>query len=180
MSVILMTTLFYKALILQGEIWCWSRLRWYVTRDDLQRRFTAQHSIAMLEQCCNHSKQCCNNTVMLCCAENRHRESSRVTSPRFLRKVRCCHKAITVSDKGYMPETQGRPHMCFSYCLRGKIVEWCLILNCHCTFSGIELSNDSNYSLGYAHKTRLWYLSKFFFDEYSGNFKRFRSSWPLV
>ena len=24
MSVILMTTLFYKALILQGEIWCWS------------------------------------------------------------------------------------------------------------------------------------------------------------
>ena len=26
MSVILMTTLFYKALILQGEIWCWSLL----------------------------------------------------------------------------------------------------------------------------------------------------------
>ena len=26
MSVILMTTLFYKALILQGEIWCWSIL----------------------------------------------------------------------------------------------------------------------------------------------------------
>ena len=26
MSVILMTTLFYKALILQGEIWCWSPL----------------------------------------------------------------------------------------------------------------------------------------------------------
>ena len=25
-SVILMTTLFYKALILQGEIWCWSLL----------------------------------------------------------------------------------------------------------------------------------------------------------
>ena len=24
MPVILMTTLFYKALILQGEIWCWS------------------------------------------------------------------------------------------------------------------------------------------------------------
>ena len=24
MSVILMTTVFYKALILQGEIWCWS------------------------------------------------------------------------------------------------------------------------------------------------------------
>ena len=26
MSVILMTNLFYKALILQGEIWCWSLL----------------------------------------------------------------------------------------------------------------------------------------------------------
>ena len=26
MSVILMTTLFYKVLILQGEIWCWSLL----------------------------------------------------------------------------------------------------------------------------------------------------------
>ena len=26
MSVILMTTLYYKALILQGEIWCWSLL----------------------------------------------------------------------------------------------------------------------------------------------------------
>ena len=26
MSIILMTTLFYKALILQGEIWCWSLL----------------------------------------------------------------------------------------------------------------------------------------------------------
>ena len=26
MSIILMTTMFYKALILQGEIWCWSLL----------------------------------------------------------------------------------------------------------------------------------------------------------
>ena len=26
MSIILMATLFYKALILQGEIWCWSLL----------------------------------------------------------------------------------------------------------------------------------------------------------
>ena len=29
-----------------------------VTRDDSQRRFLVQHSIAMLEQCCNNSKQC--------------------------------------------------------------------------------------------------------------------------
>ena len=27
MSVFLVTTLFYKALILQGEIWCWSLLK---------------------------------------------------------------------------------------------------------------------------------------------------------
>ena len=40
-----------------------------VTRDDSQRRFLAQHSVAMLEQCCNHSKQCRNNVVMLCCAK---------------------------------------------------------------------------------------------------------------
>ena len=52
-----------------------------VTRDDSQRRFLAQHSVAMLEQCCNHSKQCRNNVATLCCAKNRPCESSRVTSP---------------------------------------------------------------------------------------------------
>ena len=31
-----------------------------VTRNDLQRRFLAEHSVAMLEQCCSYSKQCCN------------------------------------------------------------------------------------------------------------------------
>ena len=31
-----------------------------VTRDDSPRRFLAQHSAAMLGQCCNHSQQCCN------------------------------------------------------------------------------------------------------------------------
>ena len=31
-----------------------------VTREDSQRRFLAQHSVTMLEQCCSHSKQCCN------------------------------------------------------------------------------------------------------------------------
>ena len=34
-----------------------------VTEDDSQRRFLAQHSAAMLEQCCNHSKQCRNNVA---------------------------------------------------------------------------------------------------------------------
>ena len=52
-----------------------------VTRDDSQRRFLARHSVAMLEQCCNHSKQCRNNVATLCCAKNRRCESSRVTSP---------------------------------------------------------------------------------------------------
>ena len=52
-----------------------------VTRDESQRRFLAQHSLAMLEQCCNHSKQCRNNAAMLCYAKNRLCESPRVTSP---------------------------------------------------------------------------------------------------
>ena len=37
-----------------------------VTWDDLQQRFLAQHSFAILEQCCNHFKQCCNNVAVLC------------------------------------------------------------------------------------------------------------------
>jgi len=52
-----------------------------VTRDDLQRRFSAQHSVTMLEQCCDHSKQRRNNVTTLCCAKNRHCKSSRVTPP---------------------------------------------------------------------------------------------------
>ena len=43
--------------------------------------FYAQQSAAMLEQCCNHSKQCRNNVATLCCAKNRRCESSRLTSP---------------------------------------------------------------------------------------------------
>ena len=64
-----------------------TRRRWVVprkgdvTRDDSQRRFLAQHRVATLEQCCNHSKQCRNNVATLCCAKNRRCESSRVTSP---------------------------------------------------------------------------------------------------
>ena len=40
-----------------------------VTRDDLQVRFSAQHSasVTMLKQSCSHSEQCRNNAVMLCC-----------------------------------------------------------------------------------------------------------------
>ena len=42
---------------------------------------TIRNSVAMLEQCCKHSKQCLNNVATLCCAKNRRCESSRVTSP---------------------------------------------------------------------------------------------------
>ena len=52
-----------------------------VTRDDSQRRFLAQHSVAMLEQCRNNSKQRRNNVATLCCAKNRRCKSSRVTPP---------------------------------------------------------------------------------------------------
>ena len=48
-----------------------NRFKGDVTRDDSQRRFLAQHSVAMLEQCCNYSKQCRNNVATLCCAKNR-------------------------------------------------------------------------------------------------------------
>ena len=40
MSVILMITLFYKALILQGEIWCWSLFGPKGLREHMERWFT--------------------------------------------------------------------------------------------------------------------------------------------
>ena len=52
-----------------------------VTQDDSQRRFLAQHSVAMLKQCRNNSKQRRNNVATLCCAKNRHGKSPGVTSP---------------------------------------------------------------------------------------------------
>ena len=51
----------------------------------MQRRFSEQHSVAMLEQCCNHSKQCRNNAVMLCCAKNRCCELCNITLKVMLR-----------------------------------------------------------------------------------------------
>ena len=42
-----------------------------------QRRFLAQYTVAMLEQCCKHLKQCRNNVATLCNAKNRRCESSR-------------------------------------------------------------------------------------------------------
>ena len=65
-----------------GESTCYIwELKGDVKRDDSQQRFLAQHSVTMLEQCCNHLKQCRNNVATLCCTKNRRSESSRVTSP---------------------------------------------------------------------------------------------------
>ena len=50
-----------------------------IRNDDFQRK----NSVAMLEQCCSHSKQCRNNAAMLCCAKNRRCESSGLTSPLY-------------------------------------------------------------------------------------------------
>ena len=36
-----------------------------VTRDDWQRRFLAQNSVKMLEQCCNYCKQCCCDALKI-------------------------------------------------------------------------------------------------------------------
>ena len=47
-----------------------------VTCDDSKRRILAQHSVAMLQQFCTHSKRCRNNVATLCCAKNRRCESS--------------------------------------------------------------------------------------------------------
>ena len=60
-----------KTPLLQGD----------VTPNDSERRFLAQQSVAILEQCCNHSKQCRNNVATLRCTKNRRCESLRVTSP---------------------------------------------------------------------------------------------------
>ena len=51
-----------------------------VTQDDSQRRFLAQHCVAMLEQRRNCLKQCRKNVVMLRCAKNRRYKLFRVTS----------------------------------------------------------------------------------------------------
>ena len=76
---------------------CLCRLRWCYTRDDSQRRFLTQRILAMLEQCCNYSKQCRNNVVTPCCAKNRRCESSRVTSP--LRTGRFATTILSASQR---------------------------------------------------------------------------------
>ena len=51
-----------------GSLCCLQR-KGDVTRNDSKRRFLeflAQHSVVMLEECCDHSKQCRDNVARLC------------------------------------------------------------------------------------------------------------------
>ena len=66
-----------------------------VTRDDSQRRFLAQHSIATLLRHCFEYLQHYSNIATLCCAKNRRCESSRVTS--LLRHVCLISEYISLS-----------------------------------------------------------------------------------
>ena len=59
----------------------WPLRKGDVTRDDSQRRFLAQHSVATLLQHCFEWSQHCSNIAKLCCAKNCRCESSRVKSP---------------------------------------------------------------------------------------------------
>ena len=52
-----------------------------VKRDDSQQRFLVQHSVATMLRHCLEWLQHCSNIATLCCAKNRHCESSLVTSP---------------------------------------------------------------------------------------------------
>ena len=63
-----------------------------LTRDDSQRRFLAQNSAAVFEQCCNHTKQCRNNAATLCCAKNK--SSLRIVSCNITLKERSCASPI--------------------------------------------------------------------------------------
>ena len=58
-----------------------TRLKGDVTRNDSQRRFLAQHSVATLLRYCFEWLQCCFNIATLYCAKNCRCLSSRVTSP---------------------------------------------------------------------------------------------------
>ena len=72
-------------------------LRWCYTcaRNNSQWWFLAQHSAAMLEWCCNHSKQCRNNFATLCCTKNHCcglcHETLPLTKLSYPHKMPVCH-----------------------------------------------------------------------------------------
>ena len=76
MPVILMTTLFYKALILQGEIWYWSLLGLKVLMVLLHRTIGNDYFWR------NTTFQHCSNIATLCSAKNRPCKWFPVTSPK--------------------------------------------------------------------------------------------------
>ena len=59
--------------------------RFKVTRDDLQRRFLAQHSVVSWLQHCFEWLRHCSNIATLCCAKNRRCESFRLHCNAVLR-----------------------------------------------------------------------------------------------
>ena len=78
--------LFNKELLLKGENWCWSQLlRWFVTLDNSQQQFLAQHNIATLLQHCFKELQHCSNIATQCSVKNRLCKLSRSTSPLWLK-----------------------------------------------------------------------------------------------
>ena len=92
------------------------------TRDDLQRQFLAQQSVAMLEQCCDHSKQCRNNDAMLCCTKNRRGESShnitlraRTYAPQWCPERKNMHACFRRKNKITRPFFTGQLHGCICF-----------------------------------------------------------------
>ena len=67
------------------------------TRDDSQRRFLTQHSVVILEQCCNYSKQCRSNVATLCYAKS---ESLRIITCNiaFIIKIKTVKVATKLSE----------------------------------------------------------------------------------
>ena len=91
------------------------------TRDDAQRRFLAQHRAAMLEQCCNRSKQCRNNVATLCCAKGRCCESSRVTSPSNAQYVQTLRFSFRCEDlRNWLLKSYSDPDKYLSFSIGGK------------------------------------------------------------
>ena len=63
----------------------------------------AQHRVAMLEQCCNNSKQYRYNVATLRCAKNRRCESSRVTLPLLSHSISVKNRSLPRTDLDSAP-----------------------------------------------------------------------------
>ena len=81
-----------------------------ITPDDSQRRFLAKHSVAMLEQRCNYSKQCRNNIATMCCAKN-HRWESSSCNITFIQIALCAQEEVTSHMTGRHKPRFVEPHV---------------------------------------------------------------------